>query len=135
MADERKDEAKAPHWTSAQLTEASAHPHPPEIKDQGGAGEGLVRSANGFPYQEDEEGAFGEHGSQATYSNTKENGINGELTSADRETAGNRGFFCSMLWSHFGVKVDSFSGLISFTSDRTGFKSGEGNRHQKAKKL
>ncbi|XP_029081800.1 microtubule-associated protein 2 isoform X2 [Monodon monoceros] len=87
MADDRKDEAKAPHWTSAQLTEASAHPHPPEIKDQGGAGEGLVRSANGFPYGEDEEGAFGEHGSQDTYSNTKENGINGELTSADRETA------------------------------------------------
>uniref|UniRef100_A0A2K6PKR8 Microtubule-associated protein n=1 Tax=Rhinopithecus roxellana TaxID=61622 RepID=A0A2K6PKR8_RHIRO len=87
MADERKDEAKAPHWTSAQLTEASAHSHPPEIKDQGGAGEGLVRSANGFPYREDEEGTFGEHGSQGTYSNTKENGINGELTSADRETA------------------------------------------------
>ncbi|XP_046940337.1 microtubule-associated protein 2 isoform X8 [Lynx rufus] len=87
MADDRKDEAKAPHWTSAQLTEASAHSHPPEIKDQGGAGEGLVRSANGFPYREDEEGAFGEHGSQSTYSDTKENGINGELTSADRETA------------------------------------------------
>ncbi|XP_035954707.1 microtubule-associated protein 2 isoform X13 [Halichoerus grypus] len=87
MADDRKDEGKAPHWTSAQLTEASAHPHPPEIKDQGGAGEGLVRSANGFPYREDEEGAFGEHGSQSTYSDTKENGINGELTSADRETA------------------------------------------------
>ncbi|XP_066089639.1 microtubule-associated protein 2 isoform X11 [Saccopteryx bilineata] len=87
MADERKDDAKAPHWTSGQLTEASAHPHPPEIKDQGGAGEGLVRSANGFPYREDEEGTFGEHGSQSTYSNTKENGINGELTSADRETA------------------------------------------------
>ncbi|CAI9165071.1 unnamed protein product [Rangifer tarandus platyrhynchus] len=87
MADDRKDEAKAPHWTSAQLTEASAQPHPPEIKDQGGAGGGLVRSTNGFPYREDEEGAFGEHGSQGTYSNTKENGINGELTSADRETA------------------------------------------------
>ncbi|XP_062945577.1 microtubule-associated protein 2 isoform X2 [Cynocephalus volans] len=87
MADERKDEAKAPHWTSAQLTEASAHPHPPEIKDQGGAGEGLVRSANGFPYREDEEGAFGDHRSQGTYSDTRENGINGELTSADRETA------------------------------------------------
>ncbi|XP_012582452.1 PREDICTED: microtubule-associated protein 2 isoform X3 [Condylura cristata] len=86
MAEDRKEEAKAPHWTSAQLTEASAHPHPPEIKDQGGAGEGLVRSANGFPYREDEEGAFGEHGSRGTYSNTKENGINGELTSADRET-------------------------------------------------
>ncbi|KAK2494036.1 hypothetical protein MC885_000980 [Smutsia gigantea] len=87
MADDRKDEAKVPHWTSAQLTEASAQPHPPEIKDQGGAGEGLVRSANGFPYREDEEGAFGEHGSQSTYPSAKENGINGELTSADRETA------------------------------------------------
>ncbi|XP_057359602.1 microtubule-associated protein 2 isoform X17 [Manis pentadactyla] len=87
MADDRKDEAKVPHWTSAQLTEASAHPHPPEIKDQGGAGEGLVRSTNGFPYREDEEGTFGEHGSQSTYPSAKENGINGELTSADRETA------------------------------------------------
>ncbi|XP_073927716.1 microtubule-associated protein 2 isoform X11 [Castor canadensis] len=87
MADERKDEAKAPHWTSAQLTEASARPHAPEVKDQGGAGEGLVRSANGFPYREDEEGAFGEHGTPGTYPDTKENGINGELTSADRETA------------------------------------------------
>ena len=44
MADDRKDEAKAPHWTSAQLTEASAQPHPPEIKDQGGAGEGQIGS-------------------------------------------------------------------------------------------
>lgn len=87
MADERKDEGKAPHWTSASLTEAAAHPHSPEMKDQGGAGEGLSRSANGFPYREEEEGAFGEHGSQGTYSDTKENGINGELTSADRETA------------------------------------------------
>ncbi|XP_054441706.1 microtubule-associated protein 2 isoform X17 [Pteronotus mesoamericanus] len=87
MADDRKDDAKAPHWTPAQLTEASGHPHPPEIKDQGGAGEGLVRSANGFPYREDEEVTFGENGSQSAYSNTKENGINGELTSADRETA------------------------------------------------
>ncbi|XP_052605689.1 microtubule-associated protein 2 isoform X23 [Peromyscus californicus insignis] len=87
MADERKDDGKAPHWTSASLTEAAAHPHPPEMKDQGGAGEGLSRSANGFPYREEEEGAFGEHGSQGAYSDTKENGINGELTSADRETA------------------------------------------------
>nr|AAI50946.1 Microtubule-associated protein 2 [Mus musculus] len=87
MADERKDEGKAPHWTSASLTEAAAHPHSPEMKDQGGAGEGLSRNANGFPYREEEEGAFGEHRSQGTYSDTKENGINGELTSADRETA------------------------------------------------
>ncbi|XP_026642127.1 microtubule-associated protein 2 isoform X2 [Microtus ochrogaster] len=87
MADERKDDGKAPHWTSASLTEAAAHAHPPEMKDQGGAGEGLSRSANGFPYREEEEGAFREHGSQGTYSDTKENGINGELTSADRETA------------------------------------------------
>ncbi|XP_049640077.1 microtubule-associated protein 2 isoform X14 [Suncus etruscus] len=86
MADDQKDEAKVPHWSSAQLTEASAHSHS-EIKNQGEAGEGLVRSANGFPYREDEEGTFGEDGSRETYSNTKENRINGELTSADRETA------------------------------------------------
>ncbi|XP_075790022.1 microtubule-associated protein 2 isoform X14 [Pelodiscus sinensis] len=84
MADNRKDEAKAPHWTSSQLTEASSHPHSPEIKEQAGAGAGLVRSANGFPYREDEEAGYGQQG---TYSRTKENGINGELSTGDRETA------------------------------------------------
>ncbi|XP_016052220.1 PREDICTED: microtubule-associated protein 2 isoform X2 [Miniopterus natalensis] len=88
MADDRKDEAKAPHWTSAPLTEAPAHPHPhphpPEMKDQGGAGEGLARSANGLPYREG--GPFGEHGPPGAYPDTRENGINGELA-ADRETA------------------------------------------------
>ncbi|XP_043848349.1 microtubule-associated protein 2 isoform X25 [Dromiciops gliroides] len=87
MADDRKDEAKAPHWTSSQLAEASSHPHSPELKEQAGAGDGLVRSANGFPYREEEEGGYGNHGQQGTYSRTKENGINGELTSAERETA------------------------------------------------
>ncbi|XP_074824155.1 microtubule-associated protein 2 isoform X12 [Natator depressus] len=87
MADDRKDEAKAPHWTSSQLTEASSHPHSPEIKEQAGAGAGLVRSANGFPYREDEEAGYGERGQQGTYSRTKENGINGELSTGDRETA------------------------------------------------
>ncbi|KFP81384.1 Microtubule-associated protein 2, partial [Acanthisitta chloris] len=87
MAEDRKDEAKAPHWTSGQLTEASSHPHSPEIKDQGGAGAGLVRSANGFPYREDEEPRLGSHEQPGTYSRTKENGINGELSSGDRETA------------------------------------------------
>ncbi|XP_074154954.1 microtubule-associated protein 2 isoform X13 [Sminthopsis crassicaudata] len=86
MADDRKDEAKAPHWTSSQLAEASSHPHSPELKEQAGAGDGIVRSANGFPYRE-EEGGYGGHGQQGTYSRTKENGINGELTSAERETA------------------------------------------------
>ncbi|XP_050755895.1 microtubule-associated protein 2 isoform X1 [Gymnogyps californianus] len=87
MAEDRKDEAKAPHWTSGQLTEASSHPHSPEIKEQGGAGAGLVRSANGFPYQEDEEPGLGGHEQPGTYTRTKENGINGELSAADRETA------------------------------------------------
>uniref|UniRef100_A0A5F8GUW9 Microtubule-associated protein n=1 Tax=Monodelphis domestica TaxID=13616 RepID=A0A5F8GUW9_MONDO len=87
MADDRKDEAKAPHWTSSQLAEASSHPHSPELKEQGGAGDGIVRSANGFPYREEEEGGYGDHGQQGTYSTTKENGINGELTTAERETA------------------------------------------------
>ncbi|XP_048166159.1 microtubule-associated protein 2 isoform X34 [Corvus hawaiiensis] len=87
MAEDRKDEAKAPHWTSGQLTEASSHPHSPEIKDQGGASAGLVRSANGFSYQEDEELRLGSHEQPGTYAQTKENGINGELSSGNRETA------------------------------------------------
>ncbi|KAM6269015.1 microtubule-associated protein 2 [Porphyrio hochstetteri] len=87
MAEDRKDEAKAPHWTSGQLTEASSHPHSPEIKEQGGAGAGLVRSANGFPYREDEEPGLGGHEQPGTYTRTKENGINGELSAGDRETA------------------------------------------------
>lgn len=89
MAEDRKDEAKAPHWTSGQLTEASSHPHSPEIKEQGGTGAGLVRSANGFPYREDEELGLGSHEQPGTYARTKENGINGELSAGDRETAGN----------------------------------------------
>ncbi|NXC42743.1 MTAP2 protein, partial [Penelope pileata] len=87
MAEERKDEAKAPHWTSGQLTEASSHPHSPEIKEQGGAGAGLARSANGFPYQEDEEPGLGGREQPGTYARSKENGINGELSAGDRETA------------------------------------------------
>ncbi|NXV77628.1 MTAP2 protein, partial [Atlantisia rogersi] len=87
MAEDRKDEAKTPHWTSGQLTEASSHPHSPEIKEQGGAGAGLVRSANGFPYREDEEPGLGGHEQPGTYTRTKENGINGELSTGDRETA------------------------------------------------
>ncbi|NXH48250.1 MTAP2 protein, partial [Dicaeum eximium] len=87
MAEDRKDEAKAPHWTSGQLTEASSHPHSPEIKDQGGASAGLVRSANGFPYREDEELRLGSHEQPGTYAQTKENGINGEFSSGNRETA------------------------------------------------
>ncbi|XP_051479926.1 microtubule-associated protein 2 isoform X7 [Apus apus] len=87
MAEDRKDEAKAPHWTAGQLTEASSHPHSPEIKEQGGAGAGMVRSANGFPYQEDEEPGLGSHEQPGTYARTKENGINGELSAGDRETA------------------------------------------------
>lgn len=89
MAEDRKDEAKAPHWTSGQLTEASSHPHSPEIKEQGSTSAGLVRSANGFPYQEDEEPGLGGHEQPGTYARTKENGINGELSAGDRETAGN----------------------------------------------
>ncbi|XP_021254028.1 microtubule-associated protein 2 isoform X17 [Numida meleagris] len=87
MAEDRKDEATAPHWTSGQLTEASSHPHSPEIKEQGSAGAGLVRSANGFPYQEGEEPGLGSQEQPGTYAHSKENGINGELSARDRETA------------------------------------------------
>ncbi|XP_034288002.1 microtubule-associated protein 2 isoform X15 [Pantherophis guttatus] len=87
MADDRKDEAKAPHWTSGQIAEASSHPHAAEMKEQSGTGEGLVRSSNGFPYKEDEAGEYGAHGPQSSYSRTKENGINGELTTGEKDTA------------------------------------------------
>lgn len=87
MAEDRKDEAKAPRWTSGQLTEAASHPHSPDIKEQGGAGAGLVRSANGFPYQEGEEPGLGSREQPGTYARSKENGINGELSAGDRETA------------------------------------------------
>ncbi|XP_039208870.1 microtubule-associated protein 2 isoform X17 [Crotalus tigris] len=87
MADDRKDEAKAPHWTSGQIAEASSHPHSAEMKEQSGTGEGLVRSSNGFPYKEDEAGEYGAHGPQSSYSRTKENGINGELTTGEKDTA------------------------------------------------
>ncbi|XP_052532141.1 microtubule-associated protein 2 isoform X26 [Tympanuchus pallidicinctus] len=87
MAEDRKDEAKAPHWTSGQLTEAASHPHSPEIKEQSSAGAGLVRSANGFPYQEGEEPGLGSREQPGTYARSKENGINGELSAGDRETA------------------------------------------------
>ncbi|XP_026528916.1 microtubule-associated protein 2 isoform X2 [Pseudonaja textilis] len=87
MADDRKDEAKAPHWTSGQIAEASSHPHAAEMKEQSGTGEGLVRSSNGFPYKEDEAGEYGALGPQSSYSRTKENGINGELTTGEKDTA------------------------------------------------
>ncbi|XP_067993958.1 microtubule-associated protein 2 isoform X19 [Melanerpes formicivorus] len=87
MADERKEEAKAPHWAPAALAEASSHPHSPELKEQGGAGPGLVRSANGFPYREEEEPGLGGRPQPGTYGGSKENGINGELSAGDRETA------------------------------------------------
>ncbi|XP_059724103.1 microtubule-associated protein 2 isoform X11 [Haemorhous mexicanus] len=87
MAEDRKEEAKAPHWTSGQLPEASSHPHSPEMKEQGGASAGLVRSANGFPYREEEELRLGSHEQPGTYAQTKENGINGELSAGSRETA------------------------------------------------
>ncbi|XP_070614414.1 microtubule-associated protein 2 [Erythrolamprus reginae] len=87
MADDRKDEAKASHWTSGQIAEASSHPHATEMKEQSGTGEGLVRSSNGFPYKEDEAGEYGAHGPQSSYSRTKENGINGELTTGEKDTA------------------------------------------------
>lgn len=129
MADERKDDGKAPHWTSASLTEAAAHPHPPEMKDQGGAGEGLSRSANGFPYREEEEGAFGEHGSQGTYSDTKENGINGELTSADRETAGNWG--ATRTSSCFVVGLQQL--VLSFLKDKSPIRRNQCPRKPRTK--
>lgn len=111
MADNRKDEAKAPHWTSGQIAEASSHPHSAEMKEQSGTGEGLVRSSNGFPYKEDEAGEYGAHGPQSSYSRTKENGINGELTTGEKDTAGklSKDYFSFVLES-LAFKGESIAG-------------------------
>nr|XP_033800467.1 microtubule-associated protein 2 isoform X7 [Geotrypetes seraphini] len=87
MADDRQDETKSPRWASGQRSGDSPHPHTPDVKEQGGTGDGIVQSTNGFPFQEEKERGFGEHGHQASYHRTKENGINGEVSSADTETA------------------------------------------------
>ncbi|XP_029463775.1 microtubule-associated protein 2 [Rhinatrema bivittatum] len=87
MADDRRDEAKSPHWASGQHSGDSAHPHTPDVKEQGGTGDSMVRSENGFPFREEKERGFGECGHQVSYLRTKENGINGEVTPADTETA------------------------------------------------
>ncbi|XP_031748640.1 microtubule-associated protein 2 isoform X3 [Xenopus tropicalis] len=87
MTDNRQDEPKATHWAPGQLSEASPLPHATDMKEQGGAGEGLVHSSNGIPFREAEERAYGERDLQASHSTGKENGINGEMPSADSETA------------------------------------------------
>ncbi|KAJ1187479.1 hypothetical protein NDU88_004255 [Pleurodeles waltl] len=47
----------------------------------------MGRSANGFPFHDPEERGYGERSHQDSYPRAKENGMNGELTSADTETA------------------------------------------------
>ncbi|XP_041433107.1 microtubule-associated protein 2 isoform X3 [Xenopus laevis] len=83
MTDNRQDEPKATHWAPGQLSEASPLPHATDMKEQGGAGEGMVHSSNGIPFREAEERAYGERDLPASHSAGKENGINGEMSSAD----------------------------------------------------
>lgn len=83
MTDNRQDEPKPSHWAPGQLTEASSLSHATDMKEQGGAG---VHSSNGIPFRE--ERGYGERALQDSHSTSKENGINGEMTSADSETAG-----------------------------------------------
>ncbi|XP_053326395.1 microtubule-associated protein 2 isoform X7 [Spea bombifrons] len=87
MTDNRQDEPKSSPWAAGQLMEASSLPHATDMKEQGGAGEGVVHSSNGIPFREAEDRGYGERALQASHPNTKENGINGEMPSADSETA------------------------------------------------
>ncbi|KAM4698253.1 microtubule-associated protein 2 isoform 3-T6 [Rhinophrynus dorsalis] len=87
MTDNRQDEPKPSPWAPGQLSEASPLPHSTDMKEQGGAGDGMVHSSNGIPFREEEGKGFGERASQASHSSSKENGINGEMPSADSETA------------------------------------------------
>ncbi|XP_073489610.1 microtubule-associated protein 2 isoform X8 [Aquarana catesbeiana] len=87
MTDNRQDEPKPSHWAPGQLTEASSLPHATDMKEQGGAGDGIVHSSNGIPFRETEERGYGERALQDSHPTSKENGINGEMPSADSETA------------------------------------------------
>ncbi|XP_063789200.1 microtubule-associated protein 2 isoform X7 [Pseudophryne corroboree] len=87
MTDKRQDEPKPPHWAPGQLTEASPLPHATDMKEQGGSGAAMVHSSNGIPFREIGGTAYGEQALQASHPTSKENGINGEIPSADSETA------------------------------------------------
>ncbi|XP_072274702.1 microtubule-associated protein 2 isoform X7 [Pyxicephalus adspersus] len=87
MTDNRQDESKPSPWAPGQLTEASPLPHSTDMKEQGGAGDGIVHSSNGIPFRETEERGYGERALQDSHPTSKENGINGEMPSADSETA------------------------------------------------
>ncbi|XP_056391249.1 microtubule-associated protein 2 isoform X3 [Hyla sarda] len=87
MTDNRQDEPKSSHWAPGQLSEASPLPHTTDMKEQGGAGDGMVHSSNGIPFRQSEGRAYGERAHQESHATSKENGINGEMPSGDSETA------------------------------------------------
>ncbi|XP_075685810.1 microtubule-associated protein 2 isoform X10 [Rhinoderma darwinii] len=87
MTDNRQDEPKSSHWAPGQLSEASPLPHTTDMKEQGGAGDGMVHSSNGIPFRQSEERAYGARALQESHPTSKENGINGEMPSGDSETA------------------------------------------------
>lgn len=87
MTDNRQDEPKSSHWAPGQLSEASPLPHSTDMKEQGGAGDGMVHSSNGIPFRETAGRAYGERSLQESHPTSKENGINGEMPSGDSETA------------------------------------------------
>ncbi|XP_040297494.1 microtubule-associated protein 2 isoform X4 [Bufo bufo] len=86
MTDNRQDEPKSSHWAPGQLSEAAPLPHTTDMKEQGGAGDGMVHSSNGIPFRETGR-AYGERDLQESHATSKENGINGEMPSGDSETA------------------------------------------------
>ncbi|XP_077128297.1 microtubule-associated protein 2 isoform X10 [Ranitomeya variabilis] len=87
MTDNRQDEPKSSHWAPGQLSEASPLPHATDMKEQGGAGDGMVHSSNGIPFRGTEARGYGERALQDSHPTSKENGINGEMPSGDSETA------------------------------------------------
>ncbi|XP_075141039.1 microtubule-associated protein 2 isoform X8 [Leptodactylus fuscus] len=87
MTDNRQDEPKSSHWAPGQLSEASPLPHATDMKEQGGAGDGMVHSSNGIAFRDTEERAYGARAHQESHPTSKENGINGEMPSGDSETA------------------------------------------------
>lgn len=118
MTDNRQDEPKPSHWAPGQLTEASSLPHATDMKEQGGAGDGIVHSSNGIPFRETEERGYGERALQDSHPTSKENGINGEMPSADSETAGiytlSLNIFCKILHCNLCIFASSDLNFIYF---------------------
>ncbi|XP_041057368.1 microtubule-associated protein 2 [Carcharodon carcharias] len=85
MADDRKSEANTAQWASNTVLEAPSHQFAADIKEQSASDECISRTENGYSLRENP--AEAQDGSQAAYTVTQANGIDGKITARDEATA------------------------------------------------